>query len=272
MSEGVPPHWIFRILDYVALGFILLATEELWRRPSVWYSWLGALTLGAVCAWFGDAAPIIRLKFVKWLRAPKDLTIALAENIILKRQLAETERSSKTALSIGTSVQSKLIKPQHNVQYIGFKFIHEGPFRMATLCFQNVPIAGQLMGKFERPRLRVIYYENSTGQEIADMCPVPWWDERDGITDISAQGRAAYIASYFDGKWTANEHNESSENYDSWNQLDSVELPMGEIRILALLSDEEGKRSSGIISGILTLQGNTASFQSLEDQNLILQD
>jgi len=69
-------------------------------------------------------------------------------------------------------VQSAPVKPQHNVQCVGFKAISDDPiFTIAALIFRNVP-TGKLLGKFTAPRLRVIYYDNSTGLEIANMCPI----------------------------------------------------------------------------------------------------
>jgi hypothetical protein len=150
-------------------------------------------------------------------------------------------------------------KPTHNVQCVGFKVISSDPFTIAAMRFQNVP-TGKLMGKFERPRLRVVYYEQPTGQEIADMCPIPWWDEKDGITDISADGRDADIASYFEGKWTVNEENEPAEDFDSWHKLNSVEVPAGDIRIIATLSGAYNLRIPPV-TGVLTLEENgNASF------------
>jgi len=171
--------------------------------------------------------------------------------------------SARTSLP-APQVQSRLIKPKHNIQCVGFKLIKSEPFVIAALCFQNVPTPGKLMGKFEWPRLRVIYYEHSTGQEIADMAPIQWWDKKDGIIDISAEGRDADIASYFEGKWTASEIYSDENTLQS--RLHSEDLPNGEIRINALLSGEYNNQPVAQVTGILTLgEDGTASFQRTTD-------
>jgi len=105
-----------------------------------------------------------------------------------------------------------------------------------------------------------------TGQEIADLCPIVWWDDKEGMTDISADGRNAQIASYFQGKWTANEQNEPAEDYDSWHQLNSVELPAVEIRIVAYLTGQYGALSVPEVTGVMTLkEDGIASFQRTSD-------
>jgi len=272
VADGIPlPSWKVRVIDYFALGFILLAPEELWRHPSVWYSWSGALVAGGICAWFGDTAPTIRLKLVRWWRAPKDLATALIENASLKQENSELRRSLDASVSpvailgvrqslpASTSPNS-LVKPKHNVQCIGFKVISDDPFAIAALCFQNVPIPGGLIGKFEWPRLRVVYYENSTGQEIADLCPLQWWGSDDRPIEINANGSHAVIASYFEGEWKAYEVNEPSDDFGAWNKLHSVDLLAGEFRIIATLS---GVYNLGIapLKGLLTLgKDGTASF------------
>jgi len=89
MADGIQPGWRFRVIDYIALGFILVAIEELWRHPRLWYSWLSALCAGFICAWFGDAAPAIKEKFLRLWRFLKNLFIAPSENIELKKKIAE---------------------------------------------------------------------------------------------------------------------------------------------------------------------------------------
>jgi hypothetical protein len=267
-DSGPQAGWKSRVLDYIALGFILLSTEELWRRPSAWYSWLGALAAGVICAWFGDVGPTIKTKVVRWWRAPKDLAIALAENSAMKLHISQTLQEiaelrkefglPKELAALPAPQQNRLVKPQHNVRCVGFKYIDSDPFKIAALRFQNVP-TGKPIGKFEWPRLRVIFYQNSTGQEVADMCPIEWWDEKDGVTDISAEGRDADVASFFEGKWTA------SETYSDENtlqiRLHSEELPFGEIRITAILTGGFGNLQIPHITGVLILgEDGTASF------------
>lgn len=153
-----------------------------------------------------------------------------------------------------------LAKPQHNVQCVGFQTISSADFDLAVLSFQNVPIPGQLLGKFEYARLRAIYYDDSTGQEIADLSPLQWWDQESGIPEITAQGADAVMASFFkpEGKWKASELIDSE---DVWHQLHSVELLPGKYKIVAVLS---GSMAAQIppVEGILTLGvDGTSSFE-----------
>ncbi|MGA3371792.1 MAG: hypothetical protein ABSC48_08540 [Terracidiphilus sp.] len=222
------------------------------------------------CASFAAASLLLAITGFKWswiktkittLAKSRALRAALAENAELKKQLADTR--SQLALPV-PPVQSRLVKPPHNVQYVEFRIIESEPFVIAALRFQNVPIPGKVMGKFEWPRLRAIFYENSTGQEIADLSSIQWWDEKDGITDINAEGRDADIASYFEGKWTA------SETYSDENtlqtRLHSVELPFGDTRIIAALSGGYSNSPDVTVTGVLTLgKDGTASFQRTSD-------
>jgi hypothetical protein len=162
-------------------------------------------------------------------------------------------------------VYSGWTKPAHNVQCIGFKLFHDYDFVTATLGFQNVP-TGKPLGKFERPRLRVIYYDHLTGEELADMCPAVWWnDSGDKPIEIGVKEQYALIASFFktDSKWTACESNEPSEDFDAWHQLNSIELPTGDIRIIATLSSDSLRINP--VEGVLTLEkdGN-ASFTEMK--------
>jgi hypothetical protein len=250
------PVWKLRIPDYLGLGFLLLVPELVWRNPKAWYSWGGALAIGVVFLWAGDAIPIAWKRLLAWWPWNKfhakdaELAKVLQDNSALR-------------------VKSGLDKSSHNVQFVGFKFIHDEPFRIATLGFQNVPNAGKPIGKFKRPRLRVIYYEYSTGQEIEDMYSVQWWDEKDGIDDISAKGRNAVVASYFEGKWRiieGDEHPITNLDLDSPPyEPRSVELPFGETRIIAILSCNYNDSPVVTTTGMLTLgEDGSASFKPIK--------
>lgn len=166
----------------------------------------------------------------------------------------------------GLPIQNRLVKPEHNVQCVGFRVLVDDPFAIAVLSFQNVPTPGKLMGKFEYPRLRVVYYEHLTGQEIADMCPLQWWDsEKDRPAEINARESHAVIATCFQGKWQASEINEPSEDFDNWHKLHSIDLPPGDFRIIARLSGAFNL-SIAPVTGVLTLsEDGTASFQRMSD-------
>jgi hypothetical protein len=251
-----------RVLDYIGLGFLLLVPEEIWRNPKGWYSWGAALVIGVVFLWLGDAIPIAW----KWLLREwpwGQLRIAKAENLELRKRLD----TPKELVTLPAPAQGRLVKPPHNVQFAGFNLLHWEAFGLACLHFQNAPTAGKLLGKFNHPRLRVIYYEHSTGQEIDDFYSVPWHDKDEGIEDISAAGRDAQIAWFFD-KWKAIEGSErplTSLSFDEDNipadEPRSIDLPSGKIRIVAILSGNYVDSPVLTVTGILTLGDNgSASF------------
>ena len=276
MSDGTPPGVKFTFLDYVALGFILPGAEELLRRPKMgWAIYVPGLVLGLVALAFRDRSP----QFVSWFRALTRLLSALKENTELKRQLAERTLETTRVLQENSKLLErfdapkgsgalpllKLVKPQHNVQCVGFKVISDDdlPLSTAALCFQNVPTSGKLMGKFECPRLRVIYYSNSTGQEIADMCPLQWTGSENGPNEITAEGSYAEIATFLtlSDVWRLFEVNGSPGDFDDWHKLHHIEIPAGEYRIIAMLSGSYDLHIPPV-TGVLTLEKDgTASFQ-----------
>ncbi len=90
---GPPPSWRFRTIDYIALGFILLAPEELWRQPKAWYSWGTALVLGIFCAWIGDSGPKVKARALEWWNSPKNLALARAENAKLQAEVTQLKET-----------------------------------------------------------------------------------------------------------------------------------------------------------------------------------
>ena len=156
-------------------------------------------------------------------------------------------------------------KPAHNVQCVGFKAISDPPFTIAALIFRNVP-NGKLLGKFRYPRLSVTYYDNSTGLEIVYMCPMLWWNQYEDVpAEIDASESYSQVALYCEGKWKAYELNEPRDDdlYPK-DRLNSVELPAGEFRIVAVLSGDYGSLSIPQVTGVLTLgKDGNASFVRL---------
>jgi hypothetical protein len=66
----------------------------------------------------------------------------------------------KDLVALPLLTKNPLVKPPHNVQYVDFVVFEDEVFITATLCFQNVPDSGRLLGKFERPYSRVLYYDH----------------------------------------------------------------------------------------------------------------
>ena len=132
-------------------------------------------------------------------------------------------------------------------------------FIIATLSFRNVP-NGKLLGKFNEPLLRVVYYDLSTGGEVADMGRAEWWnEERNPLTEIGAQEQYAIVASLFkvDMMWNALE---LVEDEAVGLKLHSVKLPVHKLHIVASLSAYSLRIPP--VEGILTLgEDGSASFR-----------
>lgn len=271
MADGVPPpDWKFRVVDYLALGFILVTPEEIVLRPKLWYLWSATLLAGIAFAYFGDkGAPLWKKIVTRW-RASRNLADALTRNESLER---ENEQLRKNLAAVGESVPPQaqgvkiLAKPAHNVQCVGFTVITHDDMRFATLRFQNVPIPGQRIGKFTSPRLRAIYYEGPTGQEIMDLAPLMW--EKEPPTQITATESYGIIAVYMNGKWQACEVNEPDidDPFPPREELSCFDLSPGDYQITARLS---GFWQTQIflppVIGVLTLRTDaTASFRFTEE-------
>jgi hypothetical protein len=188
----------------------------------------------------------------------------------LRERLTTANRANGGVADIPTSsAQNDLVKPRHNVQCVGFELISNDPLSIAALCFQNVPTPGKLMGKFEFPRLRVIYYINSTGQEIADMCPLQWYGDENVPNEITTAVSHANIATFLmaSGVWRLFEVNEPSDDFDDWRKLHHIEVPAGEYRIIAKLSGAyHFQLQIKPVFGVLTLRDDgTASFQRTDE-------
>jgi hypothetical protein len=125
------------------------------------------------------------------------------------------------------------------------------------------------MGKFEYPRLRVIYYVASTGQEIADLCPLQWYGMENRPNEITAAVSHAQIATFLAVAevWRLFEVNEPSEDFDDWHKLHHIEIPAGQYRIVAKLSGSYDRQLPiKPVFGVLTLrEDGTASFQRTDE-------
>ena len=188
----------------------------------------------------------------------------------VKERLPQLNRVDSGVGAIpATYAHNDFVKPQHNVQCVGFELISDDPFSIAALCFQNVPTPGRLMGKFEYPRLRVIYYVASTGQEIADLCPLQWHGTENRPNEITAAVIQAQIATFLAVAevWRLFEVNEPSEDFDDWHKLHHIEIPAGQYRIVAKLSGSyDCKLQIKPVFGVLTLrEDGTASFQRTDE-------
>jgi len=241
-NEGTPDakRWVMPIiLESFGLAAAFKAFDS-FDAGKPWKTYCGYAALGILLMIGGVLWAVFRKRLLAWWPW-RQLRIARAE-------LAAVQEKELVALPLPS--QARLVKPQHNVQCAGFKFLVDPPLDVAGLYFQNVPIPGKLIGKFEYPRLRVVYYDNSTGQEIADMCPLQWHGSEYRLSEITAAGSYAEIAVFLMGAnvWRIFEEDESSDAF----KLNHKEIPAGEYRIIAKLS---GSYSLHIppVEGILTL-------------------
>lgn len=242
--------WIMPvILELFAFPFAWISVQMLHDRES-WRAIATYAAVGIILCVAGAVWAVFRRELAR-LWPWHQLRVARAE-------LAKVEEGNAQAKKcLG------LDKAQHSVQCIGFKPIHTDDFEIAALCFQNVSRRGELIGKFESPNLRVIYYEAATGQEIADIAQVPWWNCEYGPGEINADESYAELASYSDGNWKASEIYRDCV-YET-RMVHSIDLPAADFRIIAKLS---GSNQMNIpdVHGVLTLgEDGTASFQRMID-------
>jgi hypothetical protein len=295
------------ILELFAFPFAWISVQMLHDREPwkaiIEFAFAGIAlgVAGVVWAVFRKRIAALRPWLLGRWRAPKALAAALTENASLKEQLdisrrenlgekSETSKAKecyrqckeeKEVLSIqiaelkanggqlslpAPAPQSTLVKPKHNVEWVGFTLFTNDDFITATFCFRNVP-NGKLLGKFEMPRLRVLYYDHSTGEEIADIFPTEWWSESGHIPpEIGTQERYALVGLFFrgDGTWKAVQFDDS-DDLDSMYKVHPVELHAGAFHIKASLSGTNNVRIMPV-EGILTLgEDGTASFQRLSN-------
>lgn len=230
--------WVMpAILEVYGFSSILKAFDT-FDADKHWYIWLSYAVLGTVLIPTGILWAVFRKR------------IAVFWN---KR----FGRGTAVALSV-------LDKPQHNVQFVEFKQLDDDHFRAAALIFRNVP-NGKLLGKFSAPRLRVIYYDHSTEIEIDDFYSIGWWGEEEGVEDISTAGRIAVVAAFFD-KWRVGGKDQLTslsleDDYGSPELGRSIELPFGEIGIVATLFGNYVDSPVVTVRGVLTLSADgSASF------------
>ena len=187
----------------------------------------------------------------------------------VKSHLSRPHQGSASTVSIpASSVPIAPEGPRDIVRFVGFETQGEEPTG-ALLSFQLDPITGEPVKNLSGARLRVTYLRKSDGKIIAEVFPAVWWDSGKGAANIGFTAQRAMIASYFQGKWTANEVVEIPMYLDSEiEEADSLsrteykptELPIGEIKIIATII---GRRNIPypMVKGILTLgEDGSASF------------
>lgn len=257
--------WIMpAILGTFGFSSVLKAFDTFDAGKS-WHVWVSYATAGTLLTAAGVVWAVFRKKIAElwpWhqLRNTREeLAKTLRANLELQLALSQDKPTPKPLLPAPPEARD-IPKPPHNVQCVGFKTISDSGFEIACLCFRNVSVPGGLIGKFLHPRLRVVYYDNSTGQEIADMCPLTWWgSDNTAPVEINAEGSCAEVASYsvMDEIWKAFEVNEDLD-YTGNDRLIVREFPAGEYRIVVKLIGFY-QLHVPVFSGILTLLNDGSS-------------
>jgi hypothetical protein len=97
---GTSAGWIRGTIDNASFCCTLVGIEECSRSlthfgPTMpWYLWSGFIGVGVVLSFLGDKGPKLWRSIAAWPGAPKRLADALAENVELKKQLAQGKPST----------------------------------------------------------------------------------------------------------------------------------------------------------------------------------
>lgn len=241
-----------------------------------------------------ERAEIVKSHLPKWLTAHSDLTvISLLIGICLYLVFMHSEEERQepsvsfppisstnsggtaTATAEGGRIEQHFHLPiemtlpqslsqtgsKHNVQCLGLASISEPP-QMLALCFENVLIPNERVNEFKSARLKVVYYNHPSGEEILEVFPARWWGTREASVNLRTKKMCAEIVSYFDNGWKAHQVIEMKTDP---NTLLIRFLPFGTIRIVATLIGEDNL-SLPPFTGILTLEkGGSASFDDGSD-------
>jgi len=262
------------LLEVFGFSSVLKAYDT-FDTGKAWHIWLAYAANGAIMIAAGVLWAVFRKRISEWwpwnqLRATRaELALLSQENFDLRRSLNSSNEPLLLPSSLPAYQQaiSALIKPQHNVQFRGFEFFENEPDIpwYATLLFQNVrSTQDQLLGKFELPHLRALYYDNSTGQELADLGPLTWLDSENGPTEINASGSYAIVAQYFQGRWSVSET--FHDDVYGVLKIHKAHLPAGDIRITAMLSGSYNLYIPPVKGILILTKDGTASFQTTTDQ------
>ncbi len=92
-------------------------------------------------------------------------------------------------------------KLKHNVQYIGVEITPVIP--IVLMYFRNVEIPGRPIGHFKSARLKVNYYLESSGEEVAEIFPAKWSGFDQDRIEISVKRESAVIAMHSSIGWEA---------------------------------------------------------------------
>ena len=164
-------------------------------------------------------------------------------------------------------VPSKPELLKHNVQLVGVEIYQDFP--MVLMCFRNVEIPGKPVGYFRSARLKVNYYLESSGEEVAESFPARWsgFADQDEI-EIGFKKECAILAMHsldpYIG-WEAHETKGIPAEI-GWKYITERKfLPSDRLKIVANLIGENNLSMDKPIEGILTLGEDRSASWTLTE-------
>jgi len=202
-----------------------------------WVSW----TVAGICAFLAV--------FLTW-REQEQKIATLAARI----QVLESPASS----ALGSHPEREPTKP--NVQCLGVE-VGDGT---AKICFRNVETPGKPVGDFRGARLKVEYFLDSSGEEVATVFPARWIGYDQDAIAIDFVPRCAVLAVQIDIGWCALSTTEiPSENSEAgwkWN-VERTALPAARLRIKATLIGENNLSILPVVGVLELCENGNAKFE-----------
>jgi hypothetical protein len=133
------------------------------------------------------------------------------------------------------------------------------------MCFRNEAIPGKLVGRFKAARLKVNYFLESTGEEVAEIFPARWrgFPDQDEI-EIGVTKVCAVLAMHSldpDLGWQAHSTRGIPAEIGWKYETERYFLPSSRLKIVANLIGENNLSMDTPITGVLTLgDDRSASF------------
>jgi hypothetical protein len=242
-------------------AFTILGTWVLYANKS--NAWALRATFGLAVFWLFWAC------FLAWRDKEKEV-----QELEAKVRKLEASASIPPVQNIylpALPTQSKPEPLKHNVQCLGFRHIVFDPIlpelTAAALCYQNVPITGEQIGEFSSARLKVNFYRESDGEEIAEAFPAKWIDLDAPSITIGVTTKCAIIASCIAGKWGVDRLIDPSLGW-VYNNVESTKLPLGRIRIVATLFGQNNVSVPPITGTLILGEDGSASFVREDATNI----
>ncbi len=174
----------------------------------------------------------------------------------MKRHVWCRSSDFATVPDVAPPMYSGWTKPAYNVQCVGVMIDQSG----AKICFQNVAIPGQEVGRFREAQLRISYSLERSGEEVALVFPARWIGHDKGQIEIGPKTQCA-VLTYFTGKsWQTITFRDSPLASGWLDRIEYITLPSGRISIKATLFGENNFSLEPFM-GVLTLgKDGDASF------------